>query len=341
MENTPENPIIYQIIPEAGIEGGRVCVQCEGFDTRAFPRSYLYFGDLPSRITMATPSYVIASIPSQAVSGPVILEVEGRQSNQMYFEVGALIATNLHPVCSPALDAEGNIYVTLSGNRGQKVPVSVYRITSGGAIEPFVSEIMNPSGLAIDRQGDLYVSSRYTEHVYRVSPTGKVTIFCENLGAATGLAFDSEDNLYVGDRNGTIYRVNPEGRSYPFATIEPSVAAFHLAFDLNGYLYVTSPTMCGYDNIYRISPDGEIEIFFGELGRPQGLAFDMQGNLYVVAHYQGKSGIIKISPEREVEHIISGLNLVSLAFDGEGGMIVVDTSSVYKLNLGINGRPLP
>ncbi|RMF83854.1 MAG: gluconolaconase [Nitrospinota bacterium] len=341
MDKGAGNLVIHRISPRAGIEGGKVYVECTGFDTQNFSQSFLYFGDHPTRITVATPSYVIAPIPRQAQSGPVRMVVDGETSNPVYFEVGTRLATNLHPVCNPALDASGNIYVTLSGTRGQKVPVSIYRITPAGVVEPFVSDIINPSGLAFDRQGDLYVTSRYNGTVYRVSPSGKVTTFCTNLGVATGVAFDQEEHLYVGDRNGTIYRITREGICYPFATIEPSVAAFHLAFDQQGYLYVTSPTMCGYDPIYRLSPDGDVEIFFTDLGRPQGMAFDIEGNLYVVAYYQGQSGIIKISPTQEVEHVLSGLNLVGLALDGIGNMIVVDTASVYRLPLGIIGRPLP
>jgi sugar lactone lactonase YvrE len=110
------------------------------------------------------------------------------------------------------------------------------------------------------------------------------------------------------------------------------VAAFHLAFDRQGNLYVTNPSMSGYDTIHRITPEGEIQAFLTDLGRPQGLAFDRQDNLYVVAYYRGDAGILKISPRGEVSHIVSGVNLVGLALDSSGHLLVVSTSAVYRLN---------
>ena len=66
------------------------------------------------------------------------------------------------------------------------------------------------------------------------------------------------------------------------ATLPPSVAAFHLAFGPDGYLYVTAPTLGTHDAVYRITPDGEVSPFCAGFGRPQGLAFDAAGHLYVV-----------------------------------------------------------
>jgi hypothetical protein len=35
-------------------------------------------------------------------------------------KIAVPVADNLHPVANPAVDREGNIYVTFSGSRGQK-----------------------------------------------------------------------------------------------------------------------------------------------------------------------------------------------------------------------------
>jgi sugar lactone lactonase YvrE len=111
------------------------------------------------------------------------------------------------------------------------------------------------------------------------------------------------------------------------------VAAFHLAFDAAGNLYVTNPSMSGYDAVQRISPDGEMQVVVADLGRPQGLAFDAQGNLYVVAYYRGRGGIMRLTPQGEASHVVSGINLVGLALDAMGHMVVVSTSAVYRFNL--------
>jgi DNA-binding beta-propeller fold protein YncE len=158
---------------------------------------------------------------------------------------------------------------------------------------------------------------------------------------ATGIAFDPLGALYVGDREGTIYRLNARGSATVFATLAPSVAAFHLAFDRQGMLYVTNPSMSGYDAIHRITSEGRVEAFVADLGRPQGMAFDPQDNLYVVAHHRGNAGILKITPQAEVSHVVSGVNLVGLALDALGRLLVVSTSAVYRLNREAVEQPQP
>ncbi len=56
-------------------------------------------------------------------------------------DIGIQIADNLYPVGNPAVDSSGNIYVTFSGSRGQKTPVSVYKIDLNYTSKPFVSEL--------------------------------------------------------------------------------------------------------------------------------------------------------------------------------------------------------
>ena len=113
---------------------------------------------------------------------------------------------------------------------GKKFPIAIYRIDTVYNVKPFVHEMMNATGLAFDRSGSLYVSSRYDGTVYRVAQNGTMTSYAEGMGVATGLAFDREGNLYVGDRSGTIFKIGRDRQIFVFATIEPSVAAYHLAF---------------------------------------------------------------------------------------------------------------
>ena len=67
------------------------------------------------------------------------------------------------------------------------------------------------------------------------------------------------------------------------------MTGYHLAFGDDGWLYVSYPTLSGSDQIYRITPDGEVHPFVRGLGRAQGMAFDAAQNLYVVAHYEEKA----------------------------------------------------
>jgi sugar lactone lactonase YvrE len=161
------------------------------------------------------------------------------------------------------------------------------------------------------------------------------------MGIASGIAFDHDGNLYVGDRSGSIFKINSNKEIFVFATLEPSIAAYHLAFGFDDYLYVTGPTTSSFDSIYRVSPKGEVEKFFTGLGRPQGIAFDIEGHLYTVASYRGRRGIFRLRDPKKPELIVAGLSLVGLAFDLQENLMVVDSGSLYRVRLGIMGKPLP
>jgi hypothetical protein len=333
--------VIRNLVPRAGVEGGEVIITCEGYDSADYRTCRVFFDGQPGRLVSASPTRVIAAVPEceTGIEGSQLRLEGGATSGSAPFILGAKLADNLHPVANPAIDRDtGNIYVTLSGTRGQKVPVSIYHIAPDGTLSPFISDIVNPTGLAFDQEGTLYVTSRYEGNLYRISPFKEAETLASDLGIATGIAFDQRGVIYVGDRSGTIYRVNEIGEARPFATLEPSVSAYHLAFGPDGDLYVTGPTVSSFDSVMRVNAVGEVSRFYTGLGRPQGLAFDTEGNLYVAASLRGHRGIVRITPDaQQAAVMVSGATLVGLAFDDHGNMIVVSTQRVYRVPLGIKG----
>lgn len=336
MKNKPR---IERVVPGAAIAGGEVMIYGRGFAAQNNRRPQVMFGEAEVSAQIAADDFLLAIVPESAAGSSVRVHTEGGESPAAAVTLGTSIADNVHPVANPAVDADGNIYVTVSGRRGQKVPISLYKVDRNFNIRPFLSGLMNATGLAIDGNNTLYVSSRHEGVVYRLTSDSHKSPYAEGMGVATGLAFDADDNLYVGDRTGTIFKVSRDRQIFVFATLEPSVAAYHLAFGPDHHLYVTGPTTSSFDNVYRIAESGQVSVFYRGLGRPQGLAFDAQGHLYVAASWQGQRGIVRLSPAGEPELAVSGPNLVGLAF-GREGVILATSNALYHLHWPVPGFSL-
>lgn len=333
-------PHIERIAPAAAIPGGEITIFGSGFTSRHGVRPVVRFGEADAPLSLASSNRLIARVPENANGNTIQILNSQSESQPFPVALGLPIADNLNPVSNPAVDAQGNIYVTFSGPRGQRVPVSLYRISSSYNVKPFVTSLVNPTGLALNKRGELFVSCRHDGTIHRVTPDGRSEQWIEGMGIATGLAFDARGNLFVGDRSGTIFKISPEREIFVFATLEPSIAAYHLAFHPGGELYVSGPTTSSYDRVYRITQNGEVHVFYRGLGRPQGLAFDQSSNLYVVASLGGRRGIVRITPQGHAEHVLSGPALVGLTLLPSGRGILAANSALFTIDWNVRGLPL-
>ena len=330
-------PRILQIDPTLAIPGGEVAIDCADFDTSDPTLCAVWFGKERAALVALSPRRVLAIVPEMRQSGrvAVALESQGARSAESNVIVGRRLAEDLHPVTNPAFDSDdGALFVTRSGSRGEQLPVTVFRIDVDGEITEFSGDITNPTGIAFDSRGQMFVSSRLDGTIYRITPFKEAVPFARSLGVATGIAFDSDDTMYVGDRTGTIYKVNGIGEETAWVQLEPSVSAYHLAVGSDKALYVAGPTVASFDSVIRVAPDGSVSTFYKGLGRPQGLAFHPQGNLLVAASLRGRRGIVRITPDgKDARVFLAGMNLVGLAFNSTGDLVVASTDSVYSVPL--------
>jgi sugar lactone lactonase YvrE len=322
---------VTAIHPLSAIEGGRITIEGAAFpiDEPSLPE--VQIGDAPARVVYASSTTLSAIVPAGLDGGRATVRVAGLPGETAFIDIAAPFATGLHQVDNPVFDRDGNLYVTYSGTRGQQVPVSIFRVRPNGTRETFSSGIVNPTSMAIDPRGRLYVSSRFEGTVYRVADDGSPEAFANDLGVACGLAFADDGTLFVGDRSGTIFKVDPNGRATTFASLPASVAAFHLAMGPDRALYVTGPTLSSYDALYRIDRDGAVTTTYTGFGRPQGLGFDRHGTLFVVEALAGSSGVYRIRPGVAPELVLAGPALVGIAFDAEGTMVVASNETAYRL----------
>jgi sugar lactone lactonase YvrE len=332
-------PQISNVTPVAAIPGGEFQIRGKGLARSE--RTHVTIGDVAAPIVIGSDSYLVVRVPEGASAGELIVETGDKASPTWNCDVGIQIADNLYPVGNPAVDSFGNVYATFSGSRGQKTPVSVYKIDLNYTPKPFVTDVMNATGLAFDREGLLYVSSRYDGVVYQVTQNGSGSVYVEGMGVATGIAFDLDENLYVGDRSGTIFKISRQRQIYVFATIEPSIAAYHLAMGTDNHLYVTGPTTGSFDSVYRIAPTGEVDVYYRGLGRPQGMAVDAEGRIYVCGSLGGRRGVVRFDSKRKPELFLSGPGIVGLAFTPSRALMICTNNALYRVDVGIPGKPLP
>jgi sugar lactone lactonase YvrE len=336
----PPLPRVDDVVPAAALPMGEVELKGLFLGPHNYGLPAVYVDGDQAHILMSRPSRLAFRVPDGASTGLIEVRTPAGAANAGAVRVARKLTDGLHPVTSPAVSRSGMIYATISGPRGKQTPVSVMRISIDGRSTPFVTGLLNATGLAFSPAGDLYVTSRAEGNVYRVDAAGEFTVYVEGMGVATGAAFDVEGNLYVGDRSGTIFKINPERQIFVHATLEPSVAAYHLAVNAAGTLFVTAPSLSSNDAIWAIEPNGDTRAWYRGLGRPQGLAISSQGDVFVAACLHGRRGLVRVTPQGQASLVLSGDNLVGVAFSPLGTAVLATNDSVYDVDLGVEGLSL-
>jgi len=333
-------PTIENLSPPAALPEGEVEAHGKGLGPRGTHIPIVMVDGKTAHLSMSRYNRIAFKVPQNAETGMVEVRTQSGASNPVPLRVARELSDGLHPVTSPVVSRSGMTFATISGPRGKMTPVSIVRISPDGLGTPFVSGIMNPTGLAFDPDGDLFVTSRAEGAVYRIDAGGEAETYAEGMGIATGAAFDADGNLFVGDRNGTIFKIGPDRKIFVYATLEPSVVAYHLAVGADGTLFVTAPSLSPNDCIWAIDRDGATHAWFRGLGRPMGLALDSDSNIYVAASLNAQRGLIRITPEGRAEHVLAGNNLVGVAFSPLGTAVIATNSAVYDIDLGVEGLRL-
>ncbi|HEX7645548.1 MAG TPA: DUF4214 domain-containing protein [Burkholderiaceae bacterium] len=277
------------------------------------------------------------------------------------------------------LDSSGNMYVVNDAeNTVDKIaPDGSFSILAGapgtsGAADGIgaAARFYEPSSIAIDGKGNLYVTDTYYDTIRKITPDGVVSTVAKLAGAndsvalysrAEGVAVDGSGNLYVADYGyQTIKKITPDGVISTVAGQAGicgsadgvgSAAQFceptALVVDPAGNIYVAD---MGNSAIRKVAPDGAVSTLAGNAAvsgwqdgteaaahfcRPNGLAFDNAGNLIVAdVGCLGKSysSIRKVTPAGVVS-TIAGTN--SAAFVNQSG---ADAAFGILQGLAVDGK---
>jgi len=233
-----------------------------------------------------------------------------------------------------AADGQGNVYIADTYHN------RVRKVSPGGTITAFAgtgafgfsgdggpatsARLWEPTGMAVDSKGNVYIVDQRNNRVRKVSPGGTITTFAGtgtsgnsgDGGPATsarlfypeGLAVDTKDNLYIADNgNRRVRKVSPGGTITAFARFR-SIPGDRgpdfpggLALDAKGNVYIAY-AIAG--TVQKVSPGGKVTTFAGrggggfsgdggpaalaELRYPRELAVDAKGNVYIADTGNGR-----------------------------------------------------
>ena len=199
---------------------------------------------------------------------------------------------------------------------------------AGAATTVTSSGLNNPTGLAFDASGNLFVASRVSGIISKITPLGVQSTFFSGLSSPTGLAFDTSGDLYVANQGsgGSITKITPAATSSLFATTN-SVTPFGLAFDTSGNLFAAYNATNTIQEFSSLGVNLGAFATAGLLSGPHGLVFDSAGNLYASNFINNT--IVRYTPAGVGSVFASTglLNPYGLAFDPLGNLYAANAGN--------------
>ncbi len=191
---------------------------------------------------------------------------------------------------------------------------------------PFSSPLLaKPASLAIDQQGNTYVSDAYFNRILKIAPSGAFTPLAQ-IDAPGALAAGPVGDIYVTSLN-RILRIDAEGAITTIAANLPQLAG--LAIDASANLYASSA-----GRVLRIDPQGGITELASNLTQPSALAVDAAGEVYAAT----LTRIVRIAapPVTVIDNVQQPS---SLAIDKDGNLIYSEPSRILRGNAPITDYP--
>ena len=220
---------------------------------------------------------------------------------------------------------DGTVYA--GGEAGQ-----IYRVDLAGSFEQIATTGGFVLGLCLDGDGAIYACDLALSAVMRVGPDGAVSTYSKGapnrpIAVPNSPVFDASGNLYVSDsggwkeRGGCLFRIRPGGET---EVVGERLEAFPNGMALHpdgDRLYVVLSNLPGVVSL-ELGDDGAVgpPQSVVELPRhvPDGLAFDVEGNLYIACYTPDV--IYRLTP---------GGTLDVLAEDWESATFATPTNIVF------------
>jgi len=211
------------------------------------------------------------------------------------------------------------------------------------------ARLNNPTGVAIDKIGNLYIADHDNNRIRRVGLDGTITTLAgtgvagntgdggaatlATLNGPTSVAFDANGNLYIADTgNARIRVVSKGGAIYPVASGILTAPAYML-FDSSQNLYIADAAA-----IYKTTPQGVTTTVFGGLSSPRGMAFDAGGNFYFSEPKLKQVWMLTPSGSHSLVAAGAWSSPEGLAADASGNLLVADSGLAKVLSVNSFGQ---
>lgn len=277
--------------PTSGQKNTLVAIEGEGIYFGISGNAQVYFNNIEATVVSVTESKIIAKVPTRSFTGSVTITIDGKE----------LIAPTFTYLLSDI-----NVS-TIAGS------------TSGiENLNGIDAKFNNPSDIAVDSNGNIYVADTQNHLIRKIAPNGDVTTLAGsttgfNDGNGTtaqfnsprGITVDNQDNIYVVDSNNhSIRKITPTGDVTTFSGISgtigntdgaANIAKFNypesIAIDSQGNLFVADRAN---NRIRKITSAGIVSTFVGstsgyadgtgldtKFNGPYGIDIDQSDNLFV------------------------------------------------------------
>jgi uncharacterized protein (TIGR03437 family) len=264
----------------------------------------------------------------------IVTTIAGNGTQGSAGDGGTATAAQLNSPMSVGLDMAKNLLIADIGRVRKVSPEGIITTVAGGGAlsgaaadgQPATSAQLDPTSIAVDNAGNMFIADFSNNRVRRISPDGIIT-------------------TVAGD--GTI---GPAGDGGPATSAQVSLP-HSVAVDTAGNLFIAD---WGENRIHKVTRDGIIHTVVdgGETWLPTGITADGSGNVFYVAFCDdcGRPGsVVRLSPNGELTPIAGtgqaglsgdgglGTNAqldrpVDLAVDGAGNIYIADEgASVVRM----------
>lgn len=192
-------------------------------------------------------------------------------------------------------------------------------------------------GPAFDRDGTLWCVDIPYGRVFKVSPQGEFSLFAEYDGEPNGLAIHRDGRIFIADYAQGILVLDPQtGKVSPFVTrvrLERLKAVNDLVFASNGDLYFTDQGLSGLHDptgrVFRVRADGRVDCLLDNIPSPNGIALDpSESTLYVAVTRANAVWRVPLMADGTVAKVGTFIQMSGgggpdgLAVDSEGNLAV-------------------